>query len=395
MARNRVTVYLVQRKRRLKGGAVGYYYLRWTVAGRERMESLGKCSEFTKAQSKARRAKQEEQVNAQGMPSKRGGMTLGQFQPFYREARARGDAPKSRKTSKRYAKLADGTLAEHTMVIRYLIQHFGESFRLDNLDALAAEGWHSALADGKLSEARKGQHERGKLSENTLRSKVRSAKAIFGWAKAYGIIEANPFADWTGAGLKGKPAPYVSLGTCRAVCAVAPVHYQAFFGLLRLAGLRMSEALCLPWAGSVVDASGAKQQVGIDWDRKRVRLVAEKTNAADRDSGAFRVVPIVPELMPLLLAAFEQAPDGAERVAHPLNKNNLDRIMARYCKAAGVEPWSMPHQALRKSREDDWKQDGIAEVTYCNWLGHGLEVSRKHYVSPTEMEFDKASGGAA
>ena len=118
------------------------------------MESLGRCSGMTKAQAKAARAKQEEAANGEGIPSKRDGMTLGAFRPFYWENRARGDAPKTRRTSKRYAKLSEGSLSEHDMAIRYLVEHFGERCRLDDIDELAAEGWHTALANGKLSGAR-------------------------------------------------------------------------------------------------------------------------------------------------------------------------------------------------------------------------------------------------
>ncbi len=396
MTKQRVTVYLIQRKRPTKSGVVPYFYLSWRdPGGRQRMESLGRCSKMSKAQAKAARAEKEEAANGEGIPDKRGSMTLGAFRPFYRENRARGNAPKARRTSKRYMKLSEGTLAEHDMVLRYLVQHFGERFRLDDLDELAAEGWHDALADGKLGGARKGGHHKPGLAENTLRSKVRSVKAVFGWAKAHEVIRRNPFADWAGTGFAGIRPPYVSLDVFRAVCEQAPTHYRAFFGLCRLAGLRKSEALSLPWSGSVVTASGSPVQVGIDWSRKAIRVLADKTDSADRVTSAYRAVPIVAELMPILSAAFEEAPDGAERVAHPLSANNLPRALARYCKAAGVAVWRKPHQALRTSREDDWKERGVAEPTYCEWLGHSPDVSRKHYVSSTPTEFAEATGGAA
>jgi len=54
----------------------------------------------------------------------------------------------------------------------------------------------------------------------------------------------------------------------------------------------------------------------------------------------------------------------------------------------GAIPWADFFQAMRRSRENDWKQRGVAEPTYAKWLGHSETVSRKHYVSPTESEFD-------
>ena len=44
--------------------------------------------------------------------------------------------------------------------------------------------------------------------------------------------------------------------------------------------------------------------------------------------------------------------------------------------------------ALRKSAEDDWKEQGVAEATYSAWLGHSEKVSRTHYVSPKESEYE-------
>ncbi len=61
----------------------------------------------------------------------------------------------------------------------------------------------------------------------------------------------------------------------------------------------------------------------------------------------------------------------------------------------GLTAWRKPYQALRSSCENDFKTAGIAEHTYLAILGHSLEVSRKHYVSPTDAELDALAGGAA
>ena len=55
--------------------------------------------------------------------------------------------------------------------------------------------------------------------------------------------------------------------------------------------------------------------------------------------------------------------------------------------AAGLKPWPKFYNALRSSCEQDWKAGGIAEPTYCAWVGHGAGVSRGHYTSPMESEF--------
>ncbi len=49
-------------------------------------------------------------------------------------------------------------------------------------------------------------------------------------------------------------------------------------------------------------------------------------------------------------------------------------------------------ERTRTSCENDWKQKHVAEATYCVWLGHSPTVSRKHYVAPTDNEFEAVSG---
>ena len=73
-------------------------------------------------------------------------------------------------------------------------------------------------------------------------------------------------------------------------------------------------------------------------------------------------------------------------------KNNLTRNAHKLCKAAKVKPWPKFFQAMRTTRENDLKLMGVAEVTYCKWQGHAPEVSRKHYVEPTDEEFAVVTG---
>ena len=71
-----------------------------------------------------------------------------------------------------------------------------------------------------------------------------------------------------------------------------------------------------------------------------------------------------------------------------LTLNNLTRRGQAIALAAGMEPWPKFYNAMRSSCEQDWKLAGFAEPTYCTWIGHGADVSREHYVSPTAAEFD-------
>lgn len=93
----------------------------------------------------------------------------------------------------------------------------------------------------------------------------------------------------------------------------------------------------------------------------------------------------------ILLRAFEAAPDGSNRVVHPISPNNLTRIGKKLVRDGGLAPWRALFQSLRTSCENDLKVRGHAEATYSAWLGHDPSVSRKHYVAPTDREYAAVS----
>ncbi len=105
----------------------------------------------------------------------------------------------------------------------------------------------------------------------------------------------------------------------------------------------------------------------------------------------YREVPMMPRLRKILVRAYDAAPKGQVMVAS-VDSQNLTRDAERHVHAAGLVVWKKPYQAMRSSCENDWKQRGVAEPTYCTWLGHSSAVSRRHYVSPTEAEFEAITG---
>lgn len=101
----------------------------------------------------------------------------------------------------------------------------------------------------------------------------------------------------------------------------------------------------------------------------------------------YREIPICPRLNTILLEAFDAAEAGTMTVTG-LSPNNLTRLGKGIVQAVGIKPWPKLYQAMRSSCENEWKQAGVAEPTYCAWLGHSPTVSRRHYVAPTEAEFE-------
>jgi len=156
-------------------------------------------------------------------------------------------------------------------------------------------------------------------------------------------------------------------------------------GLCRLAGLRRGEALEFVWSGRAVDRDGAERWVGVDFGRCRLCIVAVKT-------GKYREVPIVPMLWCILAEQAEAMPGETLVVpCRQVSRNNLRARLLAIIKRAGLKRWPKLFQTLRSSCENQWKTEGIAEATYSVWLGHSIEVSRKHYVQPLESEFDNVT----
>ena len=115
-----------------------------------------------------------------------------------------------------------------------------------------------------------------------------------------------------------------------------------------------------------------------------MRLICVVGNQKTRRS--YREVPICMRLYSILHEAYQVAEDDADTITG-LTPNNLTRLAQGIVRAAGVTPWPKMYQAMRSSCENEWKQRGVAEATYCAWLGHSPKVSREHYVAPTSDEY--------
>ena len=110
-------------------------------------------------------------------------------------------------------------------------------------------------------------------------------------------------------------------------------------------------------------------------------------------TGKYREIPIVPELQAILAKQYTEAKDGENLVvsSHQVNRNNLRIRFIKIVERAELKKWPKLFQTLRSSRENQWKSEGIAEATYSAWLGHSIQVSRKHYVQPLDGEFDQVT----
>ena len=102
------------------------------------------------------------------------------------------------------------------------------------------------------------------------------------------------------------------------------------------------------------------------------------------------MVPIIPKLSRLPLEAYESVEAGSGHVCDRMAANNHRRDFHRICKRAGVEPWSKWCHTLRKNCETDWAQE-FPQYVVATWMGHGIEVSARHYLQVPEQLYDMAS----
>jgi len=122
----------------------------------------------------------------------------------------------------------------------------------------------------------------------------------------------------------------------------------------------------------------------VDWDGSRLEVWAEKTKRK-------RIVPIAPELLPILRSSFDKAAEGEVYVVIGVTHPNVWRDFRVICKHAGVKTYAKWCHTLRKNREGDWNAAGFPFHVVADWMGHSPEVARQHYLRVDEHNMSAAS----
>jgi len=220
------------------------------------------------------------------------------------------------------------------------------------------------------------------LAEDTVRRTCGIAKQFFEDAIDRGLITRNPFKHRdlptaTGAGDKSREF-FVNRELTEKVLEMLPdAQWRLMFALARFGGLRCpSEVLSLRWGD-------------IDWENSRMTVSRPKTE--HHENGAFRVVPIFPELRSFLDECFELAEEGAEFVILRYRKldSNYGVLLTKRLKQAGLPTWPKPFQNLRSTRETELVEQFPIHVV-CAWIGNSQLIAAKHYLQVTDDHFDKA-----
>ena len=146
----------------------------------------------------------------------------------------------------------------------------------------------------------------------------------------------------------------------------------------RYGGLRTpSETLLLRWSD-------------INWGEGRMLIHSPKTE--HHEGGESRLVPLFPELAPLLREAFTAAEAGTEFVIakHRKRGANLRTHLLRIMAKAGVKPWPKLLQNCRSTRQTELCERWPEHIV-CAWIGNGKVIAREHYLQVRDEDFLRAS----
>ncbi|MBL8761339.1 MAG: site-specific integrase [Phycisphaerae bacterium] len=273
-----------------------------------------------------------------------------------------------------------GTRTTYAQALDMLREYFGERKPIDTITPADADTWRKAIGEPVKVKNADGTETTKQLAPATIAKRVRVAKSVFAKAVRWGWIASNPFAHLR-AGSQSNPdrAHYVDPKAIRAILAACPDYeWRAIIGLSRYAGLRCpSEIVALRWGD-------------VNWERGRLNVRSPKT--AGHEGHAVRVVPIAPELRPILQDLFDRAEIGVEAVVPRLRDGsiNLRTQFERIIAKAGEKSWPRLFHNMRASCATEWAAKYPARDVAA-WLGHSPLIAAQHYLQAQDVYMDLAA----
>lgn len=188
------------------------------------------------------------------------------------------------------------------------------------------------------------------------------------------LLPVNPFEGTRRGSFITPHKAYVDAKTCLDVIDASPdLETKLIVALARFAGLRTpSEPRVLLWRD-------------VDWSARRFRVDSPKTGP--------RVVPITPEVMPLLEQQFEAVPEGTELVLPSVAKGErtlYPHRIARVVEQLELERWPRLMHSMRASRQTDWNEVFPAHITAA-WMGNSPVIGDRHYNRMLDAHFEAAT----
>ena len=227
------------------------------------------------------------------------------------------------------------------------------------------------------------------LAAPTVGRRLRFARQLFRVAALSDLIQRNPF-DCLSHNFREGNLPqrdYAEAKEVERLLEQSPPPWRVLIALGRYAALRCpSEALLLRWTD-------------VNLPSRRLTVTSPKT---ENQGKPWRVVPIVPRLAEVLCEAWELAELGAEYVVDlPQYRDsaenwincNIRTQLARIARRAGVPAWKRPFRVLRSSCVTDWAREHPVHCVAA-WAGHTVAVAGRHYLTVTDADFERVTGGA-
>jgi integrase len=260
--------------------------------------------------------------------------------------------------------------------VRHLVKFFGEGRDLRSINAGHADDFKQWLLEQGLSGC-------------TIHKHLQVARSLFHAMRRRKIVDENPFdgVRVAAVGIRDRQRFVTRAETTRVLEACPNHHWRMIVALARYGGLRCpSEVLSLRWPD-------------IDWAARRITVHSPKTE--HHPGKATRVIPLFPELRPILEEALELAPDGAEYVVDAKYRKaaqgpagwanaNLRTTFQKIVGRAGLEPWPRLFHNLRASRETELVEQFPIQVVAA-WLGNTPTIAMRHYLMTTDEHFAKAT----
>lgn len=213
------------------------------------------------------------------------------------------------------------------------------------------------------------------FSSSHAKKLVERASQLFREAVDAKLLESNPFAGVRLKAVANKERQsYIPRDIAMQVLERMPnTQGRTLFALARFAGLRIPhEALALTWNC-------------IDWDLQRITI------PSDTKTGG-RVVPLFPEVLPLLTDLREIVPDGCQWVFDTGRASAATTwrwLVKTAIQEVGLKPWPKLFVNLRASCRTDLEDRFPSHV--CDaWLGHSTRVAKDHYLQVTPEHWSQA-----
>lgn len=228
----------------------------------------------------------------------------------------------------------------------------------------------------------KREMEKNTLSTATIATHIKKMRQVFTDLVDRKIIAESPFDKVKiGSQVNADRMVYIPRESIYTIIeSVRDQEWKLLFSLARFAGLRIpSEMKPLAWE-DVLWAEG--------------KMIIRSPKTEHHEGQDKRIIPIFPEVHPLLLDCFQSAQPGEKYVFARLRYRTLNTRAEKIIARAGVDQWPKLFQNLRSSCETDLATIVPLHVA-CKWIGNSAAVAAKHYLQVTQADFEKGAAKCA